>query len=446
VNDVNRIQERQGAYVAGGVALSAGVFRTAIVLLLIAAGIRAGYCLVGVGSDQGLIARLGDDAEYDWHARNLLAGRGMVSLNGRPTAQRTPGYPLFLAAVYGACGHSYVAVRMAQSVLGGVSCALLYLLVRRWFPGPSGLISASILAVYPMHIWLAGVLLSENLAIPGLLLVLLLLTRLNGTGRRWVWGVTGLAAGCLGLIHPILAGLGAVLCGIVVLTGSFDRNRRMACAVALIGAFSVPLSGWMMRNRTAVGGLVLSSLGGKTFLGANNIITVTWPREYGYWVSEWSPPGVREQIGGVEDELARDALFFRFGVRWLLENPRYWPRLAAFKTFRFYAPILHEWRSVEGLAYLGSYGLLLPFVLTGIWKTVRLRWSADRETLRLAVAVIVYYTAMVVVFWGAPRFRQTIDPLLIGFASIAILHALHALRRASALVGPPRWQLSGNAV
>jgi len=64
-----------------------------------------------------------DGLEYDLLARNLLAGAG-YTLDGLPTAHRTPVYPAFLALVYALFGHAYAAVRIAQAILGGITAVL----------------------------------------------------------------------------------------------------------------------------------------------------------------------------------------------------------------------------------------------------------------------------------------------------------------------------------
>lgn len=430
-----------------------------IALLLAATAIRAGYGLAAFKPNEGLVARLGDDAEYDLHARNLIEGRGIVRLDGRPTAERLPGYPLFLAGVYGVFGHSYLAARIVQAVLGGISCVLLYVLVRRWWSSRVALMAAGLLAVWPLNVWLSGVLLSENLSVPGLLLVLLLVSatvlrsvpsaggqrmpvddsarpadeeNAEGLLRITKWLLAGLAMAGLALVHPIMAGLAALL---IVVTVVFVRRQgvlRWTCVLAMAIAFVLPVAGWMVRNRVKVGGLVLSSLGGKTLLGANNIITATRPRAYGYWVSEWSPPGVRQYVGDVTDELVRDRKFRDFALLWLWENPGYWARLAAFKLGRFYLPVLREWRSVEGAIYLISYGFVLLLAVGGgcvIWKA-RAQSDGHRFAVAIVSTVLAYYSVLVMVFWGTPRFRQGIEPLVLSLAAVGLVTAYDRFRSA----------------
>ncbi len=416
-------------------------------ILLSAVAVRAAYCVLVIPPGKGLTSAANDDAEYDGYALNLLNGRGMAYEDGRPSAQRLPGYPLFLAGVYGLFGHFYLAVRLIQCVIGAVSCLLLYLVMARWFSQRVGLVAAGILAVYPMHVWLSGELLSENLTILGLLLILLALCWArtgHGVGR---WVLAGLAMAGAGLVHPIVAGAAMCLAGLTLALSIRTKPRRWPSALLMTTVLACPLLGWGVRNRIAVGGFVLSSDSGAVFLGANNVITATDPRCHGYWVGQWEIPGVWEQIGGDHDEVTRSKLFWQFALRWLWDHPRHWPGLAAHKLVRFYSPFLAEWRSVNGLVYLASYGSLLPLMLAGLWGTWRRGWSADRHGVRLLLTVLTYYAVMVMIFWGAPRFRLTIEPLLIGLAAVGIVQLASRLADRTATTLPiRRWQLRAHNV
>ncbi len=418
------------------------VLRTVAAIFALAVAVRVGYCVLAVDADRGPAIAGNDDWQYDQFAVSLLAGRGMANLTGEPSAQRLPGYPLLLAGVYAVFGHSYLAARLVHCLLGGVACVLLYALAGRWFSRRVGLIAAGVLAVYPMHLWLAGELLSENLTVVGVLLVLLALDQVRRSDRVRHWMLVGALAGAVGLVHPITAGLVLVLAGMTVLWSLRTGGGRWRSAVAMTLVLAMPIAGWSVRNRLAVGGFSLSSLGGNTFLGANNVITATCPRYYGYWISEWDVPGVREQFGHVRGEVARSRLFGQFALRWLWEHPHYWPRLAIFKLARFYGPLLADWRSRQGLVYLLSYGALLPLIAAGLWVVWRRRGSVEGEAFRPAWVVLGYYTAMVVVYWGAPRFRLTIEPLLITLAAVGALRLTDWARRPTPTVLPfLRWQL-----
>lgn len=245
----------------------------AIFLLAVAA--RLAYCLLMIPPDRAPAIVGNDDWQYDHLAVSLLSGRGMTLDGSRATARRMPGYPLFLAGVYGVFGHSHQAARVCQCFLGGAACVLLYLLAARWVSLRSGFVAAGILAVYPTHVWLAGEHLSENLTVPGLLLMLLALDwalRGGGLGR---WLLAGGAMAAAGMVHPIVAGLGVVLGVGLTIMSIWPPQRHRRYSIVAVVMLALPLAGWMTRNHFRVGGFVLSSLGGSTLLGANNVITAT---------------------------------------------------------------------------------------------------------------------------------------------------------------------------
>lgn len=416
-------------------------------VFLLAVVARLTYCATMISPDRAPAIHGNDDWQYDYYAVGLVTGRGIANEDGSPTAQRMPGYPLLLAGVYAVFGHSYLAVRLLQCLLGGASCILLYLLAQSCFSRRVGLVSSALLAVYPMHVWLSGELLSENLTVPGALLVLLALRWAWAGGHVGRWALAGLAAGGVGLVHPIVAGLGIALAGTTFLSALLARERRWWRPAVMAVVLAAPLAGWMTRNQLAVGRFALSSLGGATFLGANNVVTATHPRYYGFWISEWDVPGTRQQMGHVRDEVQRGDLFWQFALGWLRDHPEHWMRLVAFKLVRFYSPFLSEWRSLEGAIYLASYGTLLPFIITGLWGVCRRGWAVDVHAVRPLLTILAYYTAIVLVFWGAPRFRLTIEPVLIALAAVSLVRLATGLRdRMPIRPTRQRCQLSANDV
>ncbi|MBI3724289.1 hypothetical protein HY251_10110 [bacterium] len=98
-----------------------------------------------------------DSYTYDFPARSLAAFHGYQDESGRPTAERPPGYPLFLALVYMVSARP-VAVGLAQALLGTATVALLHRLIRRRRPEAANL-AAFVLAVDPVAILLVGFLL-----------------------------------------------------------------------------------------------------------------------------------------------------------------------------------------------------------------------------------------------------------------------------------------------
>src|SRR2546425_890782 len=65
-----------------------------------------------------------DSKDYDALGLSLASGSGFAD-NHSPNTYRPPGYPFFLATIYGRLGHHYAAVTVIQSVLGALTCLMI---------------------------------------------------------------------------------------------------------------------------------------------------------------------------------------------------------------------------------------------------------------------------------------------------------------------------------
>ncbi|MDZ7315885.1 MAG: glycosyltransferase family 39 protein [candidate division KSB1 bacterium] len=99
-----------------------------------------------------------DARHYDQAAKSLLAGEGLG-----PKYHRPPLYPLLMAGVYGLLGESFLAVRMAEAILGTLFCLLIFTVGKRVFNPTIGLIAAALAAVHPHFILVAGILYPTHL-------------------------------------------------------------------------------------------------------------------------------------------------------------------------------------------------------------------------------------------------------------------------------------------
>jgi tetratricopeptide (TPR) repeat protein len=120
---------------------------------------------------------IGDGQQYDAWARRIAAGEWI----GHGVFYQAPLYPYLLGVVFAVGGHSLLAVRVLQAVLGASSCALLAVAGRRLVGDRAGLIAGMMLAVYPPAIFFDGLIQKSSL---DLFLVVLLLALLGEvTGR-----------------------------------------------------------------------------------------------------------------------------------------------------------------------------------------------------------------------------------------------------------------------
>lgn len=235
-------------------------------------------------------APAGDAIEYESLGHSLATGQGYQSQGGHPlivarapapTAFRTPGLPLFIAAHYAVLGgRAPLAPRVTLVLLNALAAAALFLALQR-AAAPAPLLAALAFALWPESLtsfYQNDLLLAESLALPLLCLLLLLYS----DPRRSRHLLAGLCLGALILVRAYLFLLPALMMALALLWRRRDLLRR----AALIGAVAaLVVAPWSLRNQRAFGRVVpLSTQQGVSLWcgwheGARGSWSATWYRE-----------------------------------------------------------------------------------------------------------------------------------------------------------------------
>lgn len=240
--------------------LLAGRWRSAILLIAVAAIPRAGFFL----HSQSFFEL--STPHYLELGSNLAGGLGFVS-GGQPEILRTPGYPLFLACFERASLGPRFAVAAQHLLVVMMALALLLALWRR--DRAVALAASMIAALDPASVYWANLVVSETLFSAAVLAAILLLRRhldvsradppVEGSGRAGM--MAGMLVGLAVMIRPV-ATYWAIPLAVVVCV----RSRRAAPVVwFLVAALIVP-SAWVLRNRVETGEVTLSSIDGINLL------------------------------------------------------------------------------------------------------------------------------------------------------------------------------------
>lgn len=248
-----------------------------------------------------------DAANYSQMARQLL-DRGVYGyLSETSNAYVTPGYPLFLAVIFG-LGGSEATVRIIQAVLGACTLIPLALLAREVAGDWGAVASGLMLALYPAWLRAPAYLLTEVLFTFQFSLYLWVQWRAV-KGRAWerpLWPLlSGLTLGLAVLTRPLLAPL-LLLPWLWLMwrERSLQPWRALAWAV---GGFVLVLAPWWLRNLLVLHKLILfATQTGNPILGGMD--------PYGMWNGKlWE--GVGPDTG---DQMRRSGEIFL----WLLrEHP-----------------------------------------------------------------------------------------------------------------------------
>jgi 4-amino-4-deoxy-L-arabinose transferase-like glycosyltransferase len=202
----------------------------------------------------------GDMLAYILLARNLVTGAGYTYAHV-PSAWRTPGYPLVIAAAMELFGtHFAIAVRCLQVSLSVVAAYFCMRAARIFFGETAAKISLLAALFLPTLAYFSGEILSESLTAFFMALFLWIFAE-DSANSRWTTAAgMGLAIGAGAMFRPNLAAVAAL-----ALTGSWPSRRtyRARLQLALIPLCAVLVfAPWIFRNYEVFGRLVLSTKSG----------------------------------------------------------------------------------------------------------------------------------------------------------------------------------------
>jgi 4-amino-4-deoxy-L-arabinose transferase-like glycosyltransferase len=384
-----------------------------IFIFLVALGLRVGY-VVTLPND----AVFADSQKYRMIAANIKAGKGFIESEQR-RATRAPEYPLFLALMPGGAegGESLLPVRLAQSLIGACVCVFVWLIARRLFGMKTALLAAGIAAIYPYHIYFAGVILSEILFMFFMALAVFLLARLatpDGAASKRMLLISllaGIAIGLATLARASFLLFPFFLLPIWLLVAR-RRGRALAQWAALIAGVCLAMLPWVWRNYGIYHHLVPTTLQvGESLYEANNPAADGGPMiDRIDWDAEW---GNRPM-----NEYQWDKFFRDKAVTYMREHPARTAQLAFIKLGRFWNPVPNN-ESFRGGRFIAvSLLTCLPMLLLAICGIYRAR-RAWRIVL-LLLAPVIYYSLMHMIFVGSIRYRIPVDLFLIILAAYAL--------------------------
>lgn len=408
-------------------------------VLTISVLLRLGVALY-LGDRVDAPALLTDQRSYHALGARLLAGEGYSFAQAwypftpaeTPTAHWSFLYPVFVAGVYSLFGVHPLAVRLVQGVLAGVFLPLLvYRLARRWGGNDDRLplVAAAMAALYGYFILYAATLMTESFFIIALLWSLEAALRLGDSwreGRKVPLHLAvqlGLSLGLAALLRQSILPWIPVLCLWLLWRAWRGLQLRTSFqALALAGLIVLAcILPWTWRNYQVYGRfLLLNSNTGYALYSAQHPMHGVNFREF---EAAPLPPGV---WGRSEAELDRELL--RLGFQFILDDP---PRYLLLSLSRVRA-FFECWPSpdttlLHNLGRIGSFGLLLPFILYGLYLASRDRRLVRQNSLLLLFAA--FYTLLHLLTWAMVRYRLPVDAVLMPLAALALLDLSARARR-----------------
>ncbi len=346
---------------------------------------------------------------------------GRYALDGKLTADRLPGYPLFLATLYAIDHLSEKAVLMAQALVGTLTVWVVMLIARRfWWPLWSVRLTGILAALYPFFIYYNARLLTETMAVFWVTACFYFFLRLRQTpDSQW----NALAFGGSGalLVLTKASFLPWFVCLIVIemaragwkAAGKPTRPFK-ALVVAWI-AFAAPLAGWVIRNAQVFGAPTIDTRGGLTCMEC----MVFYDQNKAGIFSAKNLAGLPAfgETAGL-NELQKDQFYARVYRNFIRDHPKRFIKqaLANVKDFwRFYPRRdLQSTRSFFWVSIAWEPALIL-LGFWGLWRA-RKRWTEFYPILLL----IALLTAIHAITCAQMRYRLPLMPFFILFTTFLI--------------------------
>ncbi len=191
-----------------------------------------------------------DAIGYQELALNIL-DKCEFKLDGERNSFRTPGYPLFIAGIYGIFGAKPYIVLIFQILLNILSIYLLYSIVEKLFNASAAFWAAIFFAIDPITILYTCEMFSETLLVFMLLLALwILLLALDSKSWR-LFVLSGLIFGYSALTKPIAIYIFLIVVAIIFVSNGLSLKQKTFSSIAFIIGFSIFVLPWMYRNYKA---------------------------------------------------------------------------------------------------------------------------------------------------------------------------------------------------
>lgn len=356
---------------------------------------------------------ISDAADYHAAAQRMADGKTYDSDLKWPV-----GYPAFLGLVFVLFGKSLLAARLANALVYVGITALTYHLAARWFNSKRiGKISALLLTVY---VGLVGYI---SLTMSELLFTFLLLSGLACLERRaagWLCAA-GISFGLATLVRPQVL---LVPAAVLIVRGWQQRPRSatktLSVLLAVYAVLAAVTAPWIYHASQKFDRFVLVS----TNSGINLLIGNNPAADGSYKVDETIRKIQREHPG---DAAYRDRVYFKIATHYIVSHPVKTALRFPAKLFNFFRDEVSAYLMADRLGSSRTVILAgiaqLEYMAVIVWSGLGLYRCFFRSGSRpdlTGLIVFLYFTVMVLIFFGASRFRIPVMPLMIMFAAVYV--------------------------
>jgi 4-amino-4-deoxy-L-arabinose transferase-like glycosyltransferase len=359
------------------------------------------------------------------------------------TVYRTPLWPFIIAGLSLIFGPSDYFARLFLSLIGSGTCVLVYLFARDLFNSRIGIIAGVAAAIYPELYIYDGWLYTESLYIFFLFATCYILFRIQRARSSklslWLW--CGASLGLLSLTRPngiIVIGIVIVWAILMIWLKVLKRRPAITGFIAAALVACILIAPWTVRNYLVSHTFIPVATGdGTVLLGAYNDQILTNPNYKGTWIDplhsrpDIANPSVYPLFTCTPPcEVARENAYKDAAAQWIKGHLNIMPNLLTLHLVNLFriidpkqpmtteadSPIV-RFSNQPSSQFVQKMLLTFPvliFILAALGLALTLwKW---RELLFI-YAMIALTIGQALIFYGSPRFRAPIEPMLILLAS-----------------------------
>ena len=426
--------------------------RKLLLVLLLAAVLR--YALIAIAHSHGYNpASMSDPLQYHILASNLLE-KHRYSLEGWVAVHkwenqsfwernRTPGFPLFIAAVYKIAGPKPYAASLVLTLVSCCTVLLVYAAGKQAFGHRIGLLAATLFALSPTSVLYAGMMFPDTLHAAVVTAGYWALLKALDNRRYGLYALGGALLGLAGLIR--LSTLYLALCTSLLIAW-LRREWKAALLVAVL-AWAVALP-WAVRNLLVHGHFEVSSIGSYNMLYYN--LAYARSRATGVHPDQVRELYATQELAGVHrkalikqearkywKQLLKNQIIGSV-MFWFVPDRGRWTEIIFGRAVATHA---HErlWQSgfsAAARSYLSAPGIGLAFAqfvfnalaaFLGFW-CIMAYFKTKSPAVMLGSLFFLFYSLLTGAV-AVGRYRLQVDPILMVFVAKG-LEMIFTLRRA----------------
>jgi len=369
--------------------------------------------------------------QYDTIGWNLVQGNGYsmdIDPPYSPSAYRPPVYPFFLATIYKLFGHSYFAVKVMQSIVGALTCVLIYLISIEVFSRKVGIISALISSVYPAFLYYTNTLIMEIVLIFIVAVTVLLFVKVVKHKTLKYQIAFGISIGIASLCRPamLLYPFFALLFMYFIYP---NKKEYLKHGGLMLIAMLLVLTPWTIRNYVVFGKIlpvVAKGMGSQIWTGLRTVEMDPHDLEDRVFKSAIE---IQDSLTAGRTEIDAQEMLLKLAVQEILNNPIDYVIITIKKVGQlWYHPIgairtLPKYSQIAANLLIIAYYIMLGLALTGLIMSFRNRILYFAPF----IITIFYFTAVHSLLLTLNRYRVSALPFVIIFSAYGLSELYYRL-------------------